>query len=77
MRVEVVDRTMVSRTRLAVIDSVVGGRLRLVYEDGGKEDPAEPLSEFWCHMWSPLLHPVGWSYKVGHTIKSTGEDLSH
>ncbi|XP_046888764.1 lethal(3)malignant brain tumor-like protein 2 isoform X2 [Hypomesus transpacificus] len=77
MRVEVVDRTMVSRTRLAVIDSVVGGRLRLVYEDGGKEDPAEPLSEFWCHMWSPLLHPVGWSYKVGHTIKSTVTEVGN
>ncbi|KAL4647844.1 lethal(3)malignant brain tumor-like protein 2 isoform X2 [Arapaima gigas] len=71
MRVEVVDRTQVSRTRTAVVDTVIGGRLRLLYEDAGLEVGGEPLSDFWCHMWSPLLHPVGWSRKVGHPIKSS------
>ncbi|KAI1886711.1 hypothetical protein AGOR_G00198610 [Albula goreensis] len=70
MRVEVVDRTMVSQTRSAVVDTVIGGRLRLLYEDAGLEAGGEALSDFWCHMWSPLLHPMGWSRKVGHTIKS-------
>eukprot|EP00063_Salmo_salar_P088641 XP_014063476.1 PREDICTED: lethal(3)malignant brain tumor-like protein 2 isoform X1 [Salmo salar] len=74
MRVEVVDRTLVSRTRLAVVDTVTGGRLRLVYEDGEQEAKGEPLSDVWCHMWSPLLHPVGWSSKVGHVIKPTDVD---
>lgn len=76
MRVEVVDRTLVSRTRLAVVDTVTGGRLRLVYEDGEQEAKGEPLSDVWCHMWSPLLHPVGWSSKVGHVIKPTGTGLN-
>uniref|UniRef100_A0A4W5LJR0 Uncharacterized protein n=1 Tax=Hucho hucho TaxID=62062 RepID=A0A4W5LJR0_9TELE len=76
MRVEVVDRTLVSRTRLAVVDTVTGGRLRLVYEDGEQEAQGEPLSDVWCHMWSPLLHPVGWSSKVGHGIKLTGTGLN-
>uniref|UniRef100_A0A6Q2XMN2 Lethal(3)malignant brain tumor-like protein 2 n=1 Tax=Esox lucius TaxID=8010 RepID=A0A6Q2XMN2_ESOLU len=76
MRVEVVDRTMVSRTRLAVVDTVTGGRLRLIYEDGEQDAKGEPLSDFWCHMWSPLLHPVGWSSKVGHTIKPTDGNQS-
>ncbi|XP_064179881.1 lethal(3)malignant brain tumor-like protein 2 isoform X2 [Anguilla rostrata] len=70
MRVEVVDRAQVSRTRSAVVDTVIGGRLRLLYEDAGLEPDGEALSDFWCHMWSPLLHPMGWSRKVGHAIKS-------
>ncbi|CAB1313051.1 unnamed protein product [Coregonus sp. 'balchen'] len=74
MRVEVVDRTLVSRTRLAMVETVTGGRLRLVYEDGEQEAQGEPLSDFWCHMWSPILHPVGWSSKVGHVIKLTDVD---
>lgn len=67
MRVEVVDKTRVSRTRMAVVDTVIGGRLRLLYEDGDSDD------DFWCHMWSPLIHPVGWSRRVGHSIKKQGE----
>ncbi|XP_042326125.1 lethal(3)malignant brain tumor-like protein 2 isoform X2 [Sceloporus undulatus] len=63
MRMEVVDKTLVSQTRVAVVDSVIGGRLRLLYEDGDSDD------DFWCHMWSPLIHPVGWSKRVGHSIK--------
>ncbi|XP_031794151.1 lethal(3)malignant brain tumor-like protein 2 isoform X4 [Sarcophilus harrisii] len=66
MRVEVVDKTHVSRTRMAVVDTVIGGRLRLLYEDGDGDD------DFWCHMWSPLIHPVGWSRRVGHSIKKPG-----
>ncbi|XP_048870077.1 lethal(3)malignant brain tumor-like protein 2 isoform X4 [Brienomyrus brachyistius] len=75
MRVEVVDRSLVSRTRTAVVDAVIGGRLRLLYEDAGLEAGGEALADFWCHMWSPLLHPVGWSRKVGHIIKSTDKRI--
>nr|XP_042699442.1 lethal(3)malignant brain tumor-like protein 2 isoform X1 [Chrysemys picta bellii] len=70
MRVEVVDKTQVSRTRMAVVDTVIGGRLRLLYEDGDSDD------DFWCHMWSTLIHPVGWSRRVGHNIKKTEEKRS-
>uniref|UniRef100_UPI00398F2666 lethal(3)malignant brain tumor-like protein 2 isoform X2 n=1 Tax=Pristiophorus japonicus TaxID=55135 RepID=UPI00398F2666 len=66
MRVEVVDKTQISRTRTAVVDSVIGGRLRLLYEDCEQDD------DFWCHMWSPLIHSVGWSKRVGHKVKRTG-----
>ncbi|XP_044034921.1 lethal(3)malignant brain tumor-like protein 2 isoform X2 [Siniperca chuatsi] len=69
MRVEVVDPKHVSRTRVAIIDSIIGGRLRLVYADQS-DAPENAVSDFWCHMWSPLLHPMGWSNKVGHTIKA-------
>lgn len=68
MRVEVVDKNHVSQTRMAVVDTVIGGRLRLLYEDGDSDD------DFWCHMWSPLIHPVGWSRRVGHSMKKTGRD---
>ncbi|CAB1338237.1 unnamed protein product [Coregonus sp. 'balchen'] len=70
----VLDRTLVSRMRLAVVDTVTGGRLKLVYDDREQEAQGEPLSDFWCHMWSPLLHPVDWSIKVGHVIKPTDVD---
>uniref|UniRef100_A0A3P9Q9U7 L3MBTL histone methyl-lysine binding protein 2 n=1 Tax=Poecilia reticulata TaxID=8081 RepID=A0A3P9Q9U7_POERE len=74
-RVEVVDPKHVSRTRLAVIDAVVGGRLRLVYADQS-DVPDNVVFDFWCHMWSPLVHPLGWSKTVGHTIKAYGEILN-
>ncbi|XP_030257077.1 lethal(3)malignant brain tumor-like protein 2 isoform X1 [Sparus aurata] len=71
MYVEVVDPKHVSRTRVATIDQIVGGRLRLVYTDQS-EAPENTTLDFWCHMWSPLLHPIGWSSKVGHDIKTSG-----
>ncbi|XP_069511019.1 MBT domain-containing protein 1 isoform X3 [Ambystoma mexicanum] len=64
MRVEVVDKTHLCRTRVAVVDSVIGGRLRLVYEDS--EDKTD---DFWCHMCSPLIHHIGWSRSIGHRFK--------
>nr|XP_006001283.1 PREDICTED: MBT domain-containing protein 1 isoform X5 [Latimeria chalumnae] len=64
MRVEVVDKTHLCRTRVAVVDSVVGGRLRLVYEES--EDGTD---DFWCHMYSPLIHAIGWSRSIGHRFK--------
>ncbi|KAM9336721.1 lethal(3)malignant brain tumor-like protein 2 [Symphorus nematophorus] len=74
MRVEVVDPKYVSRTRVAIIDSIIGGRLRLVYTDQS-DAPVNTVSDFWCHMWSPLLHPIGWSNKVGHAIKAPVKSL--
>ncbi|XP_072523059.1 lethal(3)malignant brain tumor-like protein 2 isoform X1 [Salminus brasiliensis] len=75
VRVEVVDRSLVSRTRTAVVDTVIGGRLRLIYEDAGLGPSGEVLSDFWCHMWSPLLHPINWSVRVGHLIKETDKSV--
>uniref|UniRef100_I3JS36 FCS-type domain-containing protein n=1 Tax=Oreochromis niloticus TaxID=8128 RepID=I3JS36_ORENI len=64
MRVEVVDKTHLCRTRVALVEQVIGGRLRLVYEecDDGTDD-------FWCHMYSPLIHSIGWSRSIGHRFK--------
>ncbi|KAG1936017.1 lethal(3)malignant brain tumor-like protein 2 [Pimephales promelas] len=76
VRVEVVDRSQVCRTRLAVVDTVIGGRLRLLYEDGGLGPSGEVLSDFWCHTQSPLVHPVGWSERVGHSIKETDVNVN-
>ncbi|XP_042559100.1 lethal(3)malignant brain tumor-like protein 2 isoform X2 [Clupea harengus] len=69
MRVEVVDRALVSRTRLAMVDTVIGGRLRLLYVEGGQVAKDQEYADFWCHIYSPLVHPVGWSHSVGHLIK--------
>ncbi|XP_063312252.1 MBT domain-containing protein 1 [Pelobates fuscus] len=66
MRVEVVDKTHLCRTRVAIVDSVIGGRLRLVYEES--EDKTD---DFWCHMYSPLIHHIGWSRSIGHRFKRT------
>ncbi|XP_026211104.1 MBT domain-containing protein 1-like [Anabas testudineus] len=64
MRVEVVDKTHLCRTRVAVVEQVIGGRLRLVYEEC--EDGTD---DFWCHMYSPLIHSIGWSRSIGHRFK--------
>ncbi|KAM9410848.1 MBT domain-containing protein 1-like isoform 1-T1 [Salvelinus alpinus] len=61
MRVEVVDKTHLCRTRVALVEQVIGGRLRLVYE--------ESADDFWCHMYSPLIHAIGWSRSIGHRFK--------
>ncbi|KAG7272691.1 hypothetical protein CRUP_029630, partial [Coryphaenoides rupestris] len=54
MRVEVVDKGHLCRTRVALVEQVIGGRLRLVYEEC--EDGTD---DFWCHMYSPLIHSIG------------------
>ncbi|KAJ8246440.1 hypothetical protein GJAV_G00267820 [Gymnothorax javanicus] len=64
MRVEVVDKTHLCRTRMALVEQVIGGRLRLVYEES--EDGTD---DFWCHMYSPLIHCIGWSRSIGHRFK--------
>lgn len=46
---------------------VIGGRLRLVYEES-----ADGTDDFWCHMYSPLIHNVGWSRSIGHRFKRSG-----
>lgn len=72
MRVEVVDKRHLCRTRVAVVESVIGGRLRLVYEES--EDRTD---DFWCHMHSPLIHHIGWSRSIGHRFKRSGKQLSY
>ena len=47
---------------------VIGGRLRLVYEEC-----ADGTDDFWCHMHSPLIHSIGWSRSIGHRFKRSGE----
>ncbi|KAM4843681.1 MBT domain-containing protein 1 isoform 6-T6 [Thomomys bottae] len=64
MRVEVVDKRHLCRTRVAVVENIIGGRLRLVYEES--EDRTD---DFWCHMHSPLIHHIGWSRSIGHRFK--------
>lgn len=74
MHVEVVDPKYVSRTRVAFVDSIIGGRLRLVYADQS-DAPENAIPDFWCHMWSPIIHPPGWSTRVGHSIKAPANGL--
>uniref|UniRef100_A0A8C5FTE6 MBT domain-containing protein 1-like n=1 Tax=Gadus morhua TaxID=8049 RepID=A0A8C5FTE6_GADMO len=64
MRVEVVDKGHLCRTRVALVEQVIGGRLRLVYEEC-----ADGTDDFWCHMYSPLIHSIGWSRSIGHRFK--------
>lgn len=68
MRVEVVDKNYLCRTRVALVEQVTGGRLRLVYEES-----QDRTDDFWCHMFSPLIHNIGWSRSIGHRFKRSGE----
>ncbi|XP_028840960.1 MBT domain-containing protein 1-like isoform X3 [Denticeps clupeoides] len=72
MRVEVVDKTHLCRTRVALVEQVIGGRLRLVYEES--EDGSD---DFWCHMFSPLIHNIGWSRSIGHRFKRSDATKKH
>uniref|UniRef100_UPI00358F2D22 MBT domain-containing protein 1-like n=1 Tax=Myxine glutinosa TaxID=7769 RepID=UPI00358F2D22 len=89
MRLEVVDKAQISRVRVAIVDRVVGGRLHLKYKDSDV-GPFAPLGlgdgtfggeveveDFWCHMQSPLVHPVGWAQSVGHKMKLLGGAKKH
>lgn len=69
LRLEVVDKTRISRMRVGIVNEVVGGRLRLKYEDSDYEN-----DDFWCHSQSALIHPIGWCERVGHKILVSSKD---
>ncbi|XP_005093400.1 MBT domain-containing protein 1 [Aplysia californica] len=71
MQLEVVNKMCVSAMRLAVIKDIIGGRLRLNYADSGDE-----IDEFWCHMTSPLIHPIGWSQIIGHKLHASHDYIN-
>ena len=64
LMLELVDNLKLSRTRVATISKNTGGRLKIKYNDWG---------EFYCHERSDLIHPVGWSVTVGHSIQASDE----
>ncbi|CAF1015774.1 unnamed protein product [Adineta steineri] len=66
MLLEVIDKFQVAHMCVGKISEVIGGRLRINYEN-------KPGEHFWVHHTSELIHPVGWSYAVGHKIESTDE----
>lgn len=68
MKLEVVDKNLISVVRAAKVGQVVGGRLHLTYLDPEYEDEG-----FWCHQRSPLIHPVGWAQIIGHALKGRPE----
>ncbi|GBN05358.1 MBT domain-containing protein 1 [Araneus ventricosus] len=68
MKLEVVDKNLISAVRLATVKEVIGGRLHLKYDDSETEDDG-----FWCHERSPLIHPIGWAQIVGHALKGKPE----
>lgn len=63
MKLEVVDKHRIAAVRVAVIDQIIGGRLHVQYEADSDDD-----NGFWCHQYSPLIHPVGWAQLVGHEL---------
>ncbi|KAK3757548.1 hypothetical protein RRG08_032714 [Elysia crispata] len=71
MYLEVVNKMCVSAMRLAVVKEVIGCRLRLNYVDS-----VEDNDEFWCHMSSALIHPVGWSQTVGHKLHASHDYMT-
>ncbi|XP_070197617.1 MBT domain-containing protein 1-like isoform X1 [Littorina saxatilis] len=79
MKLEVVNKMCVSAMRVAIICDIIGGRLRLNYSDskvvalGLLPNVQGEGDEFWCHMKSPLIHPVGWSQTVGHKLHASQE----
>ncbi|XP_041982874.1 polycomb protein Sfmbt-like [Aricia agestis] len=60
---EVVDKNRISQVKVASVVEIVGKRLHVKYYDSSPED-----NGFWCHEDSPLIHPVGWAFRVGHPL---------
>ncbi|XP_047119207.1 polycomb protein Sfmbt isoform X1 [Schistocerca piceifrons] len=65
MNLEVVDKNRISRMKVARIEKIVGKRLHVKYYQAEQDD-----NGFWCHEDSPLIHPCGWSERVGHCISA-------
>lgn len=70
MLLEVVDKNRISQVKVATIQKIIGKRLHVRYYDSEPEDGG-----FWCHEDSPLIHPVGWAKRVGHSINAFPEYL--
>ncbi|XP_049868291.1 polycomb protein Sfmbt isoform X2 [Pectinophora gossypiella] len=60
---EVVDKNRISQVKVASVCEIIGKRLHIKYYDSSPED-----NGFWCHEDSPLIHPVGWAFRVGHPL---------
>ncbi|XP_026733149.1 polycomb protein Sfmbt-like [Trichoplusia ni] len=60
---EVVDKNRISQVKVASVCEIVGKRLHVKYYDSSPED-----NGFWCHEDSPLIHPVGWAFRIGHPL---------
>ncbi|XP_064072031.1 polycomb protein Sfmbt isoform X2 [Vanessa tameamea] len=60
---EVVDKNRISQVKVASVCEIIGKRLHVKYYDSSPED-----NGFWCHEDSPLIHPVGWAFRVGHPL---------
>lgn len=70
LQLEVVNKNRISEMRVGKVTKIIGKRLLVKYFDAPKDDEG-----FWVHEDSPLIHPVGWSYYVGHEITAPDEYL--
>ncbi|XP_071951867.1 uncharacterized protein [Antedon mediterranea] len=66
MQLEAVYKRMISSTCSATIQAVVSNRLQVQYDT-----IHDPNRDFWYNSSSPLIHPIGWSRKVGHPLIDT------
>lgn len=64
LQLEVVNKNRISQMQLARIHRVIGKRLLVRYFDAPDDNG------FWVHEDSPLIHPVGWSIDVGHSLSA-------
>jgi hypothetical protein len=69
--VEVADRTCLGRMKRAVVAQTIAGRLKLRYLSSHVYADC-----FWCHCLSSLLHPVGWSQVVGHSLEASRDYIA-
>lgn len=49
--------------QVATVCEIIGKRLHIKYYDSLPDDMG-----FWCHEDSPLIHPVGWAFRIGHKL---------
>lgn len=69
LQLEVINKQRIAQMRLAKINKIIGKRLLVKYFDAPNDDG------FWVHEDSPLIHPVGWSTDVGHSLLAPADYL--
>ncbi|XP_001946049.2 polycomb protein Sfmbt isoform X1 [Acyrthosiphon pisum] len=66
LNLELIDKEHISKVKVAKILNIIGKRLELRYYDDEEQ-------VFWVHEDSPLIHPVGWAGRVGHSLCAPDE----
>jgi len=71
-RLEIMDPSCLYYCRIGIVREVIGGRIRVEYEDKKADE-----QNFWTHIKSEAVHPIGWSERVGTKMVTSKKGKSY